>query len=93
MIMGEYPAGGFPGQGERSVAADSVQVSVRSAEPLGSGTALHDRNCTASRVSTGKSEAVLATSLWLIDQLMTPTSPSLLLTVNRESWGARFRGN
>lgn len=91
--MGKHPAGGLPWEGQRGTVADSVQGSVRSAEPVGSGTALHDHNCTASRVSTSKSEAVSATSPRLIDQLMTPTSPSLLLTVNRESWGACFRGN
>lgn len=38
----------------------------------------HDHNYTAYRVSTSKSEAVLATSPWLIDQLMAPTSFSTL---------------
>lgn len=75
------------------MAAGSVSVSVRSAEPVGSGAALHDHNCTASRVSASKSKAVSAASPWLIDQLVTPTSLSLLLTVNRESWGACFGGN
>lgn len=63
------------------------------AEAVASDRALHEHNCTASRVSTSKSKAVLATSPWLIDQFMTPTSLSLLLRVNRESWGACFRGN
>lgn len=88
--MGEHPAGGFPWQG---TVAGSVKVSVSSSEPTGSGTASHDHNCTASRVSATKPKAVSATSPCLIDQLMTPTSLSLPFMVNRESWGLCFRGS
>lgn len=75
---GEYPAGETQWFREGSKTAETVQILLRAAEPTGSGTVFYDHNYTASRVSTSKSEAVLATSPWLIDQLMAPTSFSTL---------------
>lgn len=73
---GEYPAGEI--QWFREGSKTAVQILFRVAETTGSGTVFHDHNYTASRVSTSKSEAVLATSPWLIDQLMASTSFSSL---------------